>query len=323
MTSVHSSFVERSPGLSLSWQARALNLALMYSVKPVLERAPINPVTMRLVDQAYTVAGALFRQLPDFVQAQPAHLGHYQGEWLRAGPDMREDRVMLYLHGGGYFFSSAETHRPLTWRLSRAARRPVLAINYRQGPDHHFDHAREDALHAYQHLLDRGYAPRSILIGGDSAGGHLTLVTLQAIRDAGLPLPCAGLCFSPWTDLACESPSYLHNCHRDPMITSRVVTHLARHYVRDRDPYHPHVSPLHGDFSGLPPLLITAGSTEVLRDDARRAALKAREHGVDVVYEEWGGMPHVFQMFAFWLPEARAAYRHMARFIQAAERVRG
>lgn len=320
MNSIRHSSVVTSPGLSLSWQARALNTALRYSIKPVLERAPVSPTTMRLADRLYAVAGAFLRQLPDFVETRPADFGHFHGEWLRAGRDLREDKALLYLHGGGYCFSSAEAHRPLTWRLSRAARRPVLAINYRQGPDYRIDHAREDALRAYEHLLERGYAPGNLLIGGDSAGGHLTLVTLQSIRDAGLPMPRAGMCFSPWTDLSCESPSYRDNRDRDPMFAARAVAALSSHFVRDRDPYHPHVSPLHGNFSGLPPLMITAGSTEVLRDDARRAAERAREHGVDVVYEEWRGMPHVFQMFAFWLPEARAAYRHMTRFIQAVER---
>lgn len=316
------SVVVSRPAYAISWQARALNLALMYSVKPVLELTPISPTTMRLADSLYGLAGAFLRQLPSFVETEVADFGLFHGEWLRAGEGLREDRAMLYLHGGGYFLSSAESHRPLTWRLSRAARRPVLAINYRQGLGHHLDHAREDALKAYQHLLDRGYPPENILIGGDSAGGHLTLVTLQSIRDVGLPLPRAGMCFSPWTDLSCESASYEHNRHRDPMFTSRALTDLARHFARGRDPYDPMVSPLHGDFTGLPPLLITAGSTEVLRDDARRAAQRAREHGVEVVYEEWQGMPHVFQLFASWLPEARAAYRHMARFIQAVERSR-
>lgn len=319
MPSLHQSSAMISPGLSLSWQAKVFNTALRYSLKPVLEVAPVSPLTMRLADRLYVVAGAFFRQLPGFVSTIPAEFGSFQGEWLRAGRDLREDKAMLYLHGGGYCFSSAEAHRPLTWRLSRAARRPVLAINYRQGPDHGIDHAREDALRAYEHLLDRGYAPGNILIGGDSAGGHLTLVTLQALREAGLPMPRAGMCFSPWTDLSCESPSYRDNRDRDPMFAARAVAALSSHFARDRDPYHPHVSPLHGDFSGLPPLLITAGSTEVLRDDARRAAERAREQGVDVVYEEWRGMPHVFQLFAFWLPEARTAYRRMTRFIHAVE----
>lgn len=311
-----------TPALAISWQARALNLALRYSIKPVLERAPVSPTTMRVASRLYGVAEAFLQHLPDFVETRPEDFGHFQGEWLRAGDGLREDKAMLYLHGGGYCFSSAEAHRPLTWRLSRAAKRPVLAINYRQGPDHHLDLACEDALWAYQHLLDRGYAPGNILIGGDSAGGHLTLVTLQSIRDAGMPLPRAGMCFSPWTDLSCESPSYQHNSQRDPMFAARAVAELSRHFARDRDPYDPKVSPLHGDFTGLPPLMITAGSTEVLRDDARRAAERARAHGVDVVYEEWRSMPHVFQIFAFWLPEARAAYRHMTRFIQSVERSR-
>lgn len=322
MPLMRTSAVVNHTAYALSWQAQVLNLALMYSIKPVLEFATINPTSLRVADSLYGVAGAFLRQLPSFVETRTADFGLFRGEWLRTGDGLREDRAMLYLHGGGYFTSSAESHRPLTWRLSRAARRPVLAINYRQGPDHHLGHAREDALAAYQHLLDRGYPPENIMIGGDSAGGHLTLVTLQSIRNEGLPLPRAGLCFSPWTDLSCESASYEHNRHRDPMVASRVVTDLARHFARGRDPYDPMVSPLHGDFTGLPPLLITAGSTEVLRDDARRAAKRAREHGVEVVYEEWQGMPHVFQLFAFWLPEARAAYRRMARFIQAVERSR-
>ncbi|MDP2226272.1 MAG: alpha/beta hydrolase [Moraxellaceae bacterium] len=316
----HAATAHVRPPYPLSWQARAFNVALMMTIKPVLELAPINPTTMRLGDRIYALAGGFLRQLPSFVRSEPARFANFNGEWLRAGNGLREDKVMLYLHGGGYFFSSAEAHRPLTWRLSRAAKRPVLAINYRQGPNHHIDLAREDALEAYQHLLDRGYPAEHILIGGDSAGGHLTLVTLQAIRDAGLPLPRAGLCFSPWTDLSCESGSYESNRTRDPMFASRAVAALSGYFATGRDPFHPHVSPLHGDFTGLPPLLLTAGSTEVLRDDSRRAAQKAVEQGVQVVYEEWRGMPHVFQLFAFWLPEARAAYRHISRFIHTVER---
>lgn len=318
MSSARPASVSRPP-YPLSWQARVFNLALMCSIKPVLELTPINPFTMRLGQRLYDVAGLVLRQLPPFVKAEPVDFGLFKGEWLRAGEGLREDRALLYLHGGGYFFSSAEAHRPLTWRLSRMAKRPVLSINYRQGPDHDFEHWLEDALTAYRYLLDRGYPAENIIIGGDSAGGHLTLITLQAIRDAGLPLPRAGMCFSPWTDLSCEGESYHHNRRRDPMFAARAVAGLSRYFSRERDPYHPLISPLHGDFTGLPPLMVTAGSTEVLRDDARRVAERARSHGVDVVYEEWRGMPHVFQLFAFWLPEARAAYRHMARFVKTVE----
>lgn len=309
------------PVYPLSWQARSLNTALMVSVKPLLGVAPVNGLTVRLVEYGYKAVEAVLQQLPRFVKVEPQHFDYFDGEWLRAGKDLNEDKVLLYLHGGGYCFSSAQAHRPLTWRLSRMAKRPVLAINYRQGPNHEFENWRDDALAAYQYLLEKGYAPENILIGGDSAGGHLTLLTLQALRDAGTPLPRAGFCFSPWTDLSCESASYERNRFRDPMFASSAVIGLSRYFSRQRDPHDALVSPLHGDFSGLPPLMVTAGSTEVLRDDARRVARKAREHGVKVLYEEWRGMPHVFQLFAFWLPEAKVAYRHMAKFVQAVERV--
>lgn len=317
----YSSVCQAPPNPTLSWQSRAANAVLMLTVKPLLEVAPVNPTTVRLVDNLYVAVQAVMQRLPRFVRVQPVNFGHFDGEWVSAGEHLRTDAALLYLHGGGYCFSSAAAHRPLTWRLSRMANRPVLAINYRQGVGHQFEFCRDDAVQAYQHLLTR-YAPENIVIGGDSAGGHLTLITLQALRDAGLPMPCAALCFSPWTDLSCESPSYQRNRFRDPMFSSRAVSSLARYFVRSRDHYDPLISPLHGDFSGLPPLLITAGSTEVLRDDSRRLAQRAQAFGVQVQYEEWRGMPHVFQLFAQVLPEARASFRNMAAFIGKAERAR-
>jgi acetyl esterase/lipase len=308
------------PHERISWQAYALNWVMSLSVRPLLEVSGVSPRTMWLARRAYEVGGAIATRLPHHVRATPAEFDGFDGEWVRTGDKLDESKVMLYLHGGGYFFSSAQQHRPITWRLSRAAGRPVLAINYRMAPDHAFEHWREDAISAYQHLLERGYQPEDILIGGDSAGGHLTLVTLQTLRDRGIPLPRAALCISPWTDLANTSGSHGSNRWRDPMFPSPVVRRLASHYATGRDPYDPLVSPLYGDFTGLPPLMIMAGSTEILRDDARRAAARAREAGVSVVYEEWHRMPHVFPIFAFFIPEGRKAYRHMARFFGDVER---
>lgn len=308
------------PDYPLSWQSYALNWALTLSVRPLLEVTGVSPRSMWLARKAYALGGVYATMLPEFVQLERVDLGHFTGEWLRAGEGMQDRKVMLYLHGGGYFFSSAEHHRPITWRLSRAARRPVLAINYRMAPEHDFEHWREDAVTAYKHLLNRGYAPEDILIGGDSAGGHLTLVTLQTLRDRGLPLPKAALCISPWTDLANTSASHAQNRWRDPMFAATAVRKLATHFVQGRDPFDPLVSPLYGNFEGLPPLMIMAGSTEVLRDDARRVAERAQVAGVHVHYEEWHRMPHVFPIFAFFLPEGRRAYRHIARFFQSVER---
>ena len=304
----------------VSWQAYALNWALSLSVRPLLEVAAVSPRTMWVASRAYAVGGAIATRLPRHVQVDAVNFGEFDGEWLRAGM-VDEGKAMLYLHGGGYFFSSAQHHRPITWRLSRAAKRPVLAINYRMAPAHDFEHWREDAVTAYQYLLDKGYRPENILLGGDSAGGHLTLVTLQTLRDRGLPLPRAALCISPWTDFTNSADSHDSNRWRDPMFPSPAIRALASHYVRGRDPYDPLMSPLYGDFAGLPPLLIMAGSTEVLRDDARRVAGRAREAGVSVVYEEWHRMPHVFPLFAFFIPEGRRAYKHIARFFRGVEGV--
>lgn len=303
------------PHERVSWQAYALNWVMSLSIRPVLEVAFVSPHTMWLANRAYAVGAAMARQLPSFVSVEPVQLGPFDGEWLRAGR-VNEGKAMLYLHGGGYCFSSAQHHRPITWRLSRAAHRPVLAINYRQAPDHHVDHSCEDAVAAYRHLLAKGYQPQDILVGGDSAGGHLTLVLLQTLRELGLPMPAGAMCISPWTDMANLAASHNSNRWRDPMFPSPTIRKLAKHYTRGRDPFEPRLSPVYGEFEGLPPLLIMAGSTEVLRDDARRVAQRASAAGVEVTYEEWHRMPHVFPLFAFFIPEGRRAYKHMARFFQ-------
>src|SRR5690606_26794487 len=218
-------------------------------------------------------------------------------------------------HGGGYFSCSPRTHRPITWRLSAAARRPVLALDYRQGPVHKLADSLSDALDAYHCLLERGYEPEDMIVAGDSAGGHLTLATLLALRDRGLGLPSAAVCLSPWTDLT-DFPRRA-NRWQDPMLPAGRVRWLARRWTDGLDPRDPLVSPVLGDFTGLPPLMIVTGSTELLRDEARRVAERARTSGVPVTYEEWPRMPHVFPILADVLPEARLAFRHMSLALAA------
>lgn len=303
----------------ISWQAYALDWALSLSVRPVLELTSVGPRTMWFASQAYRYGGVYAKRLPEFVQVEKVRLGNFSGEWLRAGVGLQDRKVTLYLHGGGYFFSSAQHHRPITWRLSRATKRPVFSINYRMAPKHGFEQWRDDAVEAYQYLLKKGYQPEDIIVAGDSAGGHLTLVMLQTLRDRGLPQPAAAICISPWTDLSNTAESHHSNRWRDPMFASRAIRRLARFYADGRDATDPLISPLYGNFEGLPPLLIMCGSTEVLRDDARRVADKARKAGVNVVYEEWHRMPHVFPLFASILPEAKRAYQHVSHFLKDVE----
>ncbi|MGN9839800.1 alpha/beta hydrolase [Nonomuraea sp. H19] len=252
---------------------------------------------------------------PAHVTIVPAAFSSCGGEWVRGGQGLDERKAVLYFHGGGYFSCSPRTHRSITWRLSVTARRPVLALDYRQGPVHKLADSLADALDAYDCLLRRGHAPGDIIFAGDSAGGHLTLATLLALRDQGRPLPAAAICLSPWADLT-DSPRR-GNRWQDPLLPASRVRWLARRWTSGLDPRDPLVSPVHGDFTGLPPLMIVTGSTEVLRDEARRVAERARCHGVPVWYEEWDRMPHVFPILADVLPEARLAFRHMARFLRA------
>ncbi|MFC7587035.1 alpha/beta hydrolase [Nonomuraea antimicrobica] len=301
----------------LSWQARALTGLLRGTVKPAFSLLMRHPLALAGVAHLGEIGRLVQMACPEHVVVEPVSFSSCGGEWVRGGRRLDERKAVLYFHGGGYFSCSPLTHRSITWRLSVAAGRPVLALDYRQGPEYRLADAQADALDAYECLLRRGHAPEHIVLAGDSAGGHLTLVTLLALRDAGRPLPAAAICLSPWADLT-DIPRRV-NRWQDPMVPAGRVRWLARRYTLGLDPWDPLVSPVHGDFTGLPPLMIVTGSTEVLRDEARRVALRAREAGVPVRYE-WPQMPHVFPILADVLPEARLAFRHMSRFLRAAAR---
>lgn len=309
------------PEYPVSWQAVALNGLLRGTMKPMTSLLLRNTTGMTVANRIMGLGERVPGILPKFVTIEKERFDTCSGEWVRAGDGMDEDKVLLYFHGGGYFVCSAATHRPITWRLSHTAGRPVLSLDYRQGPVHSLAESLSDALAAYEYLLDRGYAPENILLAGDSAGGHLTLTSLLALRDRGMPLPAAGVCLSPWTDLS--NSRRRANQWSDPMLPAGRVDWLARRWTAGRDPLDPLVSPVYGDYTGIPPLMIVTGSTEVLRDEGHRVALKAREDGVPVTYEEWRRMPHVFPLLADILPEARMVFRHISRFLEAVESARG
>jgi len=315
----HPSF-HRQVDYPLSWQARMFNLVTKLTVKPVLQYAAVTNNTMNVVNQIYRLTSPFTSHVPDFVKITPVSFENCYGEWIRSGKRLKEEKVIYYLHGGGYFFSSIEQHRPLTWRLSRSLHRPVFAINYRKAPEWQFHHWLDDAVTGYTYLLDMGFKSENIIVAGDSAGGNLTLILMQALKFSGIALPSGCICISPWTDIACEGDSMHTNRDHDPLFAAAAVEALGAHYAKGASTWHPWVSPLHSDLTGLPPLLLIVGSTEVLRDDALRLADRARASGVPVVYEEWAAMPHVFPLFAFFLPEGRRAYKHIARFVHDLEK---
>jgi acetyl esterase/lipase len=250
---------------------------------------------------------------PD-VRAESVTIGGMAAEWLTSAAVSRA-HVVLYLHGGGYVVGSLDTHRDLAARLGRAAGARALLIDYRLAPEHPHPAAVDDAVAAYRWLLGQGVPPDQVAIAGDSAGGGLTIATLVALRDLGLPLPAGGVCFSPWVDMEAIGAS-MDTTPNDPMLNRALILHFARFYLGAADPRTPLAAPLHAALHGLPPLLIQASRDEVLRDDATRIADRARAAGVACELDLTDEVPHVWQIFAAILPEAREALDRAGTFLR-------
>ena len=267
----------------------------------------------RLVRKLFEPPDFLRPKLPAGVRVQPVADWGVHGEWLEGD---KVERTVYYLHGGGYVACSPKTHQGFTSSLALAANARVLSLDYRLAPEDKFPAALEDAVSGYRLLLEKE-KPGNIVIGGDSAGGGLTAATLIALRERGLPMPAGAFLLSPWTDLAATGDSIVTNDPVDPMLSGKLVNKLAQLYYGEAAPTDPRVSPLYGDLRGLPPLRIYVGDTEILLDDARRLAERAKQQGVTVDLRVWNKMPHVWPIFvAFGIPESKAAFGEIVEFIK-------
>jgi len=248
----------------------------------------------------------------------PADAGGVPGLWIDA-PGARQDRVLLYYHGGAYVVGSAHGYRSLAGEFGRAAGARSLAIDYRLAPEHPFPAGVDDALSAYRWLLGRGVSPKSIVFGGDSAGGGICMAVLMAARKARLPLPAAALLICPWLDLDCSGASVEGKKGADPSFPIEGLEFMATLYrgtpaAADPDGL---LTPLQADLSGLPPLLIQVGSAELLLDDSTRLATRAAADDVAVRLEVWPNMVHDWHMFAPILGEGRDAIATAGAFLKA------
>jgi monoterpene epsilon-lactone hydrolase len=248
------------------------------------------------------------------IKSERVNAGGVDAEWVSA-PGAASDRVVLYLHGGGYVIGSVKSHRDLMSRISRGAKARVLGLNYRLAPENPFPAAVEDSVASYRWLLAQGIKPSRIAIAGDSAGGGLTVATLVAIRDARLQVPGAGVCLSPWIDMEAIGESIKTRAQADPVVSREVLLGMAETYLHGKDPRTPLAAPLYADLKGLPPLLIQVGDAETLLDDSKRLADRAGAAGVQVKLEVWPEMIHVWQLFAGYLPEGQQAVDGINKFI--------
>ena len=285
-------------------------------VKPVVTRLRFSRRFMKFSQLGFD-AVTLALPVPSDIHIARAQVGGVPGEWLIAGRRVRSNRVVLYFHGGAYFFGSPRSHRAVTWRLSHYCRAKVLALDYRQPPDWAYPAPMEDAVRAYRALLDTGYRSEDIVFAGDSAGGNLAVVALLRLREQKLPLPSCAVLISPWGDLTCSGDSIRDNAKRDPLIPLDALRFVSASYSQGNDPASPMISPVYADFTGLPPLLVQVGSTEVLLSDAQRIASRAEQAGVPCQLQVWENMPHVFHALAAWLPEASRALREIGAFVHS------
>ncbi|MBB6520113.1 SDR family NAD(P)-dependent oxidoreductase [Pseudoteredinibacter isoporae] len=238
-----------------------------------------------------------------------------KGQWQRPASGSNSHTI-LYLHGGGYVFCSVRTHANMTRAWAEQADAQLFSVDYRLAPENPYPAALEDALAAYEYLLDQGIDANSIVVAGDSAGGGLSTALLLKIKERGLAMPAGALLLSPWVDLAGTGASLEANTDSCAFFTGDMIRRAAEHYVADDDEKNPFISPLYGDLEGLPPIRIYVGNTEVLEDDSLRLFDKAREHGVDAELRVWNDQPHVWPVFYPFFPEAKLTVAEMAEFSQ-------
>ncbi len=299
-----------------SWQARVTNAVLRLLVKTSLKRqVRLQPARIATVRRRGAwCARWLVRPLKG-TSVRPVDEAGVRGEWIRA-PGARQDRAVLYVHGGGFMIGSAAVYRHLVSRLARASGCSVLSLDYRLAPEHPYPAALEDVLDAWRWLTSGRLPSSGVALAGDSAGGNLVLSLLMRLRGSSQPLPAAVAVMAPWTDLSVSGDSVRANRSADPLLPAELLRPVANAYLQGADAEAADASPLFGDFAGFPPMLIHVGSTEILLDDALRLERAAQAAGVESRLKIWPRLPHVFQLFSPFVPEGRRSLEELGAFLR-------
>jgi acetyl esterase/lipase len=307
----------------LTWRLLELSAKLPWTAKPPFPS--VEEAAQGLTEEHREIIAARRARMermarraapPEQVRFERVDADSVPAAWV-SSPGAQDGHTVLYLHGGGYYNGSLTTHKGLAASISEAAAVPLLLIDYRLAPEHPFPAAVEDATRAYRWLLRRGLPPERIALAGDSAGGGLAVATMLALQASGDALPAAGVCLSPWFDLAMTGESIQTKASVDRTLRPSDMPFVAWCYLQSTDPKTPTASPLYGDLAGLPPILIQVGTDEILLDDSRRFAERAGQMGVSVRLDIWDGMIHVWHAYSRLVPEARKAIAAIGEYLRS------
>lgn len=256
---------------------------------------------------------------PKNVSFQEIAFPNFTAEWTNLISDSsykHPNKVILYLHGGGYAVGSAQCYRGLVGKIVSETGIKALSISYRLAPEHPFPAALEDSIYTYKWLIEnQGYHPKDIIIMGDSAGGGLTLSTLLKLKELLLVQPLAAVVISPWTDLTLSGDSAITHQDKDPLLVTDHARNWAAWYYHNYDPSHPNISPLFGDYNEIAPILVHVGTEEILLSDSLRLIETAKKYNAKIQVEIWEGMLHVWHFGWPYVPEARNALIKISEFI--------
>ncbi len=248
------------------------------------------------------------------VAVEPFHIKNIEAQWLLP-LHHNENRIILYIHGGGYIAGSINSHKDLASRIAKACDAKTLIFNYCLAPEHPFPEGLEDVKTVYQWLINKYQGTHKINLVADSAGAGLALALLSGLLTKEAFLPVCSVLISPWIDLECKNNSYIENQKKDPMLNQLILKKTARLYT-DKDLSTPLISPINNEFSKICPMLIQVGEHEVLSDDSKILTRKLKAAGATVQLEIWEEMFHVWHYFAKYLWEGRQAINNIGQFIK-------
>ena len=299
-------------GMSISRRAKFIRwLTGRYIKKLNIREAPVPKMRERL-----DLVGRLGRRAKG-IGIEASEIAGLHAEWYRPA-NAEPGKVFLYLHGGAYALGSCDSHRGLATHIARASNVATLLPEYRLAPENPFPAGLQDCVAVYKALLGKGYSPKDIIIGGDSAGGGLTVATMLQLRHDGLSLPCAAVLLSPFLDMTASGQSMKTRAAQDPWFEPENIAVVIGHYCPDENLRNPLLSPVFANVAGLPPTLIHVGDDEILLSDSTRIATLLKEAGVAVELTIYPELWHVFQLFIGAMPESRASVDAIGAYIREA-----